>query len=154
MVGNGIENFAAWLSGVIKPDYKFRHEFQQVGCFPDFVMQDMDIRRLNPLTNEIYISDHQVRHSLRPAKVAAGKALPMSEIQQLPDKLAHARWFFDSTKQNVMAVFALETDAIGKSVIVINFQKHKTLYNTVVTSGVIEERVLGMRNYRELKKAP
>jgi hypothetical protein len=87
-------------------------------------------------------------------KTESNKALPIIAIQQLPDKLAHARWFFDSTKQNIMAVFALETGKRGKSVITINFQKHKMLYNAVVTSGIIEERVLGMRNYRELKKAP
>ncbi len=143
--------FSDWTKQVTQKDYKARHEFKQVGVIPDYVMNDKAVKALNPVNNEIHISDHQLRHSVRETKKNVGTALPLSIVKQLPLNLESADYFFDSKQNNLLAVFDVgDGKSVGKSVIVIDFKKGKKSYNSIVTSGVIDATTLGMRIYKKI----
>ncbi len=148
------QDYKYWANQVLKPDYKARHEFRQVGVLPDFVMGNEDVKKLNPVSNAIYISDHQLRHSVRDAKAARNAVLPVEVISNLPGYLRDACWFYDSKHHNLIAAFDVGMmDLTGKSIIAINFSKKKYTFNSVVTSGLVQAINLGAENYRELKKS-
>lgn len=149
------KEFADYVEKVTHKDYKARHEFVRVGTLPNRVMNDAAVKALNPINNEIHISDHQLRHALRDVKTGKGTALPIDVTKNLPEKLDTARWFYDSKFNNLMAVFDAENKGfVGKSVLTINFKKRKESLNAVVTSGMIEEKILGMDIYREIVNTP
>jgi hypothetical protein len=107
------------------------------------------------MSNEIHVSDYQLRHSQR-----SEKSVPLSleDLKLLPSKLEIASWFYDSSHNNLIATFdilsEMEND-IGKVAIKINFAKKKKLTNnSIVTSGVIEASTLKMKIYREMKDEP
>lgn len=144
--------FADFVSQVTAEDYKARHEFVRVGVLPDYVMKDSAIVALEPMTNEIHVSDYQLRHAQR-----LEKKIPLSleDLKQLPDKLDNARWFFDAHLNNLTAVFDIHHCAdVGKAIVVINFGKKKEKYNAVKTSGIIDISTLKMKIYREIKNEP
>jgi len=148
------KDYEKWAKQILQPDYKARHEFRQVGVLPDFVMRDKDVKTLKPVNNEVYISDHQIRHSVRDAKAARNAVLPVEVISNLPGYLRDARWFYDSKHYNLIAAFDVGMmDLTGKSIIAINFSKKKYTFNSVVTSGLVQAINLGAENYRELKKS-
>ena len=68
-------------------------------------MNDEAVKALNPVNNEIHVSDYQLRHSLRKFKNEKGATVPMSEIKQLPTKLEGAKWIYDHVHENVLAIF-------------------------------------------------
>lgn len=147
--------FADFVEKVTAENYKARHEFMRVGTLPDFVMADSAVKALEPVNNEIHISDHQLRHALREVKTGKGTALPIDITKNLPEKIESARWFYDSKFNNLLAVFDIEKDGfVGKSALAINFKKRKESLNTIVTSGMIEEKILGMDIYREILNTP
>lgn len=152
--GNAItpaSEFASWANQVAATGYKARHEFMPVASLPDFVMEDSAVVALNPINNQVYISDHQLKHALRPVKNNRGAALPMAIIEQLPTHLTTARWFYDSRHHNLMAVFdAAAGDSVGKAAIAINFKKGKRTMNAITTSGMISESNTKMDIYREI----
>ncbi len=149
------EAFANWTDKVTKPNYKARHEFMQVWTLPDYVMADSAVQALNPLNDEIHISDHQLRHAMREIKNLRGASLPENLVRRLPDKLENARWFYDSKHGNLLAVFNVDiTNTVGKSVLVINFKKGKISKNAIVTSGIIEPAHLTNPIYREINETP
>lgn len=146
------EAFKRWAEKVTAIDYKARHEFMSVGTLPGFVLKDADVAALKPISDEIHISDHQLRHSIRDIKAKRNAALPIEVIAELPSYLRNARWFYDSKHKNICAVFDAKNDVTGKSVIHINFEKGKILRNAVVTSGIID--ACDMNNaalFREIK---
>jgi SPP1 gp7 family putative phage head morphogenesis protein len=147
------EKFAEFVEKVTVEDYKARHEFVRVGTLPDYVMADAAVIALEPIGSEIHVSDYQLRHSQRPEKSVP---LPIDELKKLPEKLENARWFYDSSHDNLIAVFDIPRQKeIGKAVIKINFAKKKKLVNnSIVTSGLIEESTLLMKIYREIKDEP
>jgi hypothetical protein len=75
------------------------------------------------MSNEIHVSDYQLRHSQR-----SEKSVPLSleDLKLLPSKLEIASWFYDSSHNNLIATFdilsEMEND-IGKVAIKINFAK-------------------------------
>lgn len=143
--------FADFVEKVTVEDYKARHEFVRVGTLPDYVMVDSAVIALNPIDNEINISDHQIRHATRDFKTGRGAALSIDIIKQLPDKLENAEFIYDSKHNNLLAVFDIEQDdKIGKSVLAINFKKGKSLFNSIVTSGVVPIRALAIEIYRKI----
>ena len=147
--------FADFVEKVTAEDYKARHEFVRVGTLPNFVMTDRAVIALEPINNEIYVSDHQLRHALRDVKTGKGTALPIDVTKNLPEKIESARWFYDSKFNNILAVFDIESVGfVGKSALAINFKKRKNSLNTIVTSGMIEEKILGMAIYREIVNTP
>ena len=141
--------FSTWVDEALKPDYKARHEFKQVGVLPDFVMTDSDVLALKPVSNQVFISDYQLRHSQRSQK---SSPLPIDILKQLPEKLESSRWFFDASHENLIAVFDVQNSTdIGKAVLQINFfRKKKEKLNVVVTSGMIDKSTLLMSVYREI----
>lgn len=147
--------FVDFVDKVTANDYKARHEFVYVGTLPHYVMADAAIVALAPMSNEIHVSDYQLRHSQR-----SEKSVPLSleDLKLLPSKLEIASWFYDSSHNNLIATFdilsEMEND-IGKVAIKINFAKKKKLTNnSIVTSGVIEASTLKMKIYREMKDEP
>ena len=134
-----IKDFSDWTKQVTQNDYKARHDFKQVGVIPDYVLNDKSVDALTPVNNEIHVSDHQLRHSVRLEKDKRGATLPIEILQNLPRKLEEARWYYDEKHKNICAVFDIkENDMTGKSVISINFFKGKTRRNSIVTSGSIK----------------
>ena len=134
------KDYEEWARKVLQPDYKATHEFIQVGVLPDFVMNDKDVKTLKPVNNEVYISDHQLRHSNRESKTNRGAVLPISILENLPYYFKNSRWFYDSKHKNICAVFdVILNNLTGKSVISINFEKGKKLRNAIVTSGIIKQ---------------
>ena len=67
--------FADFVERVTMETYKARHEFVCVGTLPAYVMDDFAVLALEPTNNEIHMSDHQLRHSLRDFKTKKGVAL-------------------------------------------------------------------------------
>ena len=146
------EEFANFVEKVTAENYKARHEFVRVGTLPDFVMADSDVIALEPVSNEIHVSDYQLRHSQRPEKSVP---LPVEELKKLPEKLENARWFYDLSHDNLIAVFDVGIDdKLGKSAKIINFKRKKFFGNCIVTTGIIDEFDLNNPNYRELNKTP
>ncbi|MDQ5939397.1 MAG: hypothetical protein QG557_344 [Pseudomonadota bacterium] len=125
--------FIDFVEKVTDYDYKARHEFVLVGRLPDYVMADSAIVALEPMSNEIYVSDYQLRHSQRPEKSVP---LSLEDLTLLPSKLEIARWFYDSSHNNLIATFdvlsELDND-IGKAAI-----KIKALYGF---QGLFDESV-------------
>jgi hypothetical protein len=147
------KEFADYVEKVTAEDYKARHEFVRVGSLPDFVMADNAVTELNPINNEIHVSDYQLKHAQRNQKSAP---LNIDDVKKLPDKLENARWFYDSNLNNLTAVFDIESiKDVGKAIVVINFSRSKKeIYNAIKTSGVIDILTLNMKNYREIKDEP
>ena len=143
------QTLTSWADKVAQPDYNARHEFMRVGTLPDAVMADSEVFALKPVNNELYISDHQLRHSVRDFKAGKGSALPMAIVNQLPDKLENAQWFFDSKHGNLFAVFNTDI-TVGKSVVEINFRKKNELFNAVITSGLIKPEDLNNPFYKKI----
>ena len=145
--------FSDWTKQVTQKDYKARHEFKQVGIIPDHVLNDKSVHALIPVNNEIHVSDHQLRHSVRIEKDKRGATLPIDIIQDLPSKLKEASWFYDKKHKNICAVFDIkENDMTGKSVISINFLKGKARRNSIVTSGSIKPEDMNNKElFREIK---
>lgn len=144
--------FADFVEKVTAENYKARHEFVRVGTLPDFVMADAAVIALEPINNEIHVSDYQLKHAQRNKKSAP---LPLEIVKQLPEKLENSRWFYDSILNNLTAVFDVGTEKIvGKAIVVINFDRNKKTCNAVKTSGEIDISTLKMRNYREIKVEP
>ena len=116
-------------------------------------MADSAVMALNPVNNEIYVSDYQLRHSQRPEKSVP---LPIDELKKLPEKLENSRWFYDKSHNNLIAMFdILKEIEVGKAAIMINFaKKKKIMNNSVVTSGVVDESTFKMGIYREIKVEP
>ena len=110
---------------------------------------------LEPTNNEIHMSDHQLRHSLRDFKTKKGVALSIDMAKKLPDHLSDAQWFYDSKHNNILAIFEMNVaEIVGKSVVVINFKKKKESLNVIVTSGIINPDHLRNERYREIKNTP
>ena len=147
--------FAEFVERVTMETYKARHEFVCVGTLPAYVMNDVAVLALEPINNEIHISDHQLRHSLRDFKTQKGVALSIDTAKKLPHHLSHAQWFYDSNHNNILAIFEMNVaEIVGKSVVVINFKKKKESLNVIVTSGIINPDHLRNERYREIKNTP
>jgi hypothetical protein len=126
-----------------------------VGTLPAYVMDDVAVLALEPINNEIQMSDHQLRHSLRDFKTKKGVALSIDTAKKLPDHLSDAQWFYDSKHNNILAIFEMNVaEIVGKSVVVINFKKKKESLNVIVTSGIINPDHLRNERYREIKNTP
>ncbi len=147
--------FAEFVERVTMETYKARHEFVCLGILPAYVMDDVAVLALGPINNEIHISDHQLRHSLRDFKTKKGVALSIDTAKKLPHHLSHAKWFYDSNHNNILAIFEMNVaEIVGKSVVVINFKKKKESLNVIVTSGIINPDHLRNERYREIKNTP
>lgn len=148
-------NFGSWADAVLQDGYKAKHEFKKIGVLPDFVMADADVVKLLPETADLFISDHQLRHALRPAKSGRGAALPISIIKQLPNKIASAEWLYDKSHKNLIAIFDMgKKGSKGKAAIAIKFKKGKNgNMNAVVTTGVVSDANTKMAIYRKIVAA-
>ena len=143
--------FKAWARRVAEQDYHLRHEFMQAGVLPDSVLSHARIKALKPVNAKIYISDHQLRHALRSTKASRGVALSAAALEQLPDKFDGARWFYDSSHDNLVAIFEVANSTIKeKAVVRINFEKQGKARNAIVTTGIISASNLQMRNLEEI----
>ncbi len=143
--------YSDWARAVLADDYRARHEFRRVGFLPARVMADTDVQALRPVGDEIEISDHQLRHGRRPAKIRRGQALTVDELALLPAELEKALWLFDSVDKNLLAVFEVtRAEGVGKAAIRVNHVRGGTEYNAVVTTGFLSERNLKAVRYREI----
>lgn len=145
--------FGSWARQVAGPMYLAKHEFVAVASLPKFVLSDTDVARLRPIGSTVYISDFQLRHSLRPSKAARNAALPIEVAADLPARLAAARWAFDKTHDGVIAFFdAGVPGRIGKAVVHFNHVRRGHKYNAVLTTGLVNPENESEREYRSLKK--
>jgi hypothetical protein len=143
--------YADWAKSVLEVDYRARHEFKRVGFLPDRVMADADVKGMQPVTADIEISDHQLRHGRRQAKIDRGQALTVEQLASLPKEIESATWMFDTADKNLLAVFDVDRlDGVGKAAIRINHVRGGTEHNAIVTTGFLDERNLKSKRYREL----
>lgn len=148
------EKFAEFVEKATIEDYKARHEFVRVGTLPAFVMVDSAITALEPINNEIHVSDYQLNHSIRDAKKNHNADLPIDTIKILPEKIETARWFYDEENKNVLAVFFYDDNKSGKSAIKFNHKRKKFIGNVIATSGTLDPNHLKNKRYREIKNTP
>ena len=149
-----ISSFALWVRAVLVPEYRARNEFRIVCALPNRVLSYPGVVALNPSGHDVSISDVQIRHAGRPTKENRGKTLALEDIENLPKKLQHARWFFEIEKNDLIAVFPVAGGAdnvSGKAVVRVNYAKKAKHYNAVVTSGTFfHENIIGA-DFHEIK---
>ena len=139
-VGEWIENVAAKAaSGEFKPT----GERRKVGFFDEDVLAFLKARGIELSTDEISISDRDIMHALRTAKV---DPLPVSMWKRLPSLLANPlAVYWDS--QNPGVIFVLEeTEGRGKIIVKVNYEVRdgggEKLVNVVRTGKLV-------KNFRE-----
>ena len=147
------QDYKDWANQVLKPDYKARHEFRQVGVLPDFVMNDKDVKALSPKSDTLEVSDYLLRHGQRPKKSVRQASLSLEELIQLPVKIAAADWVYDAQHKNIIGFFDIShAKNIGKAVVTFNYDRKGVLHNAVVTTGVVSKVDAKSEWYREIKK--
>ena len=149
-----ISSFALWVRAVLVPEYRARNEFRIVCALPNRVLSYPGVVALNPSGHDVSISDVQIRHASRPTKVNIGKTLDPSDVENLPENLRRARWFFETEKNDLIAVFQVsgrENNIAGKAVVRINYERKSGRYNAVVTTGATDLINVNGRSHVEIK---
>lgn len=144
-------DFAQWATVVLVEGYRAQHQFKPVGYLPERVLADADVQALELQSDEIEISDFLLRHGMRQAKTGRGAALSVEQMAILPEMLESARWFYDSSHGNIIAVSVMDdSERLVKMVVHINYQRRKELHNAVVTTGIIQSADIKAPWYREI----
>lgn len=144
--------FAQWAQEVLSDDYHIKNEYVLAGFLPSEVLADAAVVKLLPQGTEVHISDKQLRHGYRPGKKARSAALPQEVLATLPEILEGASWYYDSTHDNVFAVFNTEGEGeMGKAVVQFNYMRRRQTYNAVITTGVIKDFNLNDSGIRRIK---
>jgi hypothetical protein len=109
---------------------------------------------LNIADSHIILSDKQIKHTLRDAKVASKKAISTDDMINIKDNLAKASILYDSDKNSYLFViktkneyikYVIRTDYKGQ----INGAKTKTLMNYFITAGIFDKRHIN--SYTKIK---
>jgi hypothetical protein len=146
-------DYANWADKVLSPSYKARHEFKQIGVFPDFVLKNASVRALKPQSGTIEISDYLLRHGQRPKKTGRNAALSLDDVLRLPEKISTARWVYDQRHKNLIGFFDIGQDkTIGKAVVMFNYNRKGMSHNAVVTTGTVDKADAKAAWYEEIKQ--
>lgn len=120
------------------------------GDIKDFVRR----KGTEPLTDEIYMTDRQIRHALRTVKQRAGKAVTAEQLAALPSLMEDCEVYWDERAGNIQFI-TRQDGKVQKFVVELNYhtkiQGERKTVNVFVTAGIIEERNLGMRNFMKIK---
>ena len=109
---------------------------------------------IEPLTDEIYMTDKQIHHALRTVKQRAGKAVNAEQLAALPSLMDGCEVYWDEKAGNIQFI-TRQDRKVQKFVVELNYctkiQGEKRTVNAFITAGVIEERNLGMQNLMKIK---
>lgn len=138
---------AAWIDGitgrVATGDFRTTGERRVVGAFADDVLGFLAGRGIAPATAAISISDADLTHALRSAKV---EPLPPDVWKRLPSLLAEPEGIYWD-RQNPGVVYVLDMEeGKGKVIVLVDYatrvQRKQILLNTIRTGkrvGSLEE---------------
>lgn len=106
------------------------------------------------ISDDIYISDKQIRHALRPVKQKAGKAVTAEQLAAFPALMEDCEVYWDETAGNIQFI-TRQDGKVQKFVVSLNYITkilgEKKMVNAFITAGTLEERNLGMRNLVKIK---
>lgn len=126
----------------------------RIGRLADDVKEFVRKKGIEPLTDEIYMTDKQIHHSLRSVKQKAGKAVTTEQLAALPSLMNDCEVYWDKKAGNIQFI-TRQDGKIQKFVVSLNYaakiQGEKKTVNAFITAGTIEERNLGMKNLVKIK---
>lgn len=149
MAGEGIQDIIRRLeNGYPKGDAV------RIGRLADDVKEFVRKKGIEPLTDEIYMTDKQIHHSLRSVKQKAGKAVTAEQLAALPSLMNDCEVYWDEKAGNIQFI-TRQDGKVQKFVVSLNYaakiQGEKKTVNAFITAGTIEERNLGMKNLVKIK---
>lgn len=149
MAGEGIQDIIRRLEkGYPKGDAV------RIGRLADDVKEFVRKKGIEPLTDEIYMTDKQIHHSLRSVKQKAGKAVTAEQLAALPSLMNDCEVYWDEKAGNIQFI-TRQDGKVQKFVVSLNYaakiQGEKKTVNAFITAGTIEERNLGMKNLVKIK---
>lgn len=139
---------AAWIDGitgrVVAGDFRTTGERRVVGAFADDVLRFLAGKGIAPATAAISISDADLTHALRTAKV---EPLPPDVWKRLPTLLAEPEGIYWD-RQNPGVVYVLDMEeGKGKVIVLVDYyakmERQKIRLNTVRTG----KRIKGMDEF-------
>ena len=126
----------------------------RIGRLADDVKEFVRKKGIEPLTDEIYMTDKQIHHALRSVKQKAGKAVTAEQLAALPSLMDDSEVYWDEKAGNIQFI-TRQDGKIQKFVVRLNYaakiQGEKKTVNAFITAGTIEERNLGMKNLVKIK---
>ena len=176
-IGSGPADLAAALNDepelVARLDAEFAHWFDKaaaggrverstftVGTLSDEVLSALRRRDIRPETGAITLQQRQVRHMMRDAKQARGRAVPDEVLRHLPSVITSPRAVLrDLRDGDLLYVFDAPAGRRGKIVVRLDFHiKHQDVggkrititTNSVRTAGVVERADLANQSAYEI----
>lgn len=126
----------------------------RIGRLADDVKEFVRKKGIEPSTDEIYMTDKQIHHSLRSVKQKAGKAVTAEQLAALPSLMNDCEVYWDEKAGNIQFI-TRQDGKVQKFVVSLNYaakiQGKKKTVNAFITAGTIEERNLGMKNLIKIK---
>lgn len=149
MAGEGIQDIIRRL----EKSYP-KGDAVRIGRLADDVKEFVRKKGIEPLTDEIYMTDKQIHHSLRSVKQKAGKAVTAEQLAALPSLMNDCEVYWDEKAGNIQFI-TRQDGKVQKFVVSLNYaakiQGEKKTVNAFITAGTIEERNLGMKNLVKIK---
>nr|DAE44695.1 MAG TPA: minor capsid component [Caudoviricetes sp.] len=149
MAGEGIQDIIRRL----EKSYP-KGDAVRIGRLADDVKEFVRKKGIEPLTDEIYMTDKQIHHSLRRVKQKAGKAVTAEQLAALPSLMNDCEVYWDEKAGNIQFI-TRQDGKVQKFVVSLNYaakiQGEKKTVNAFITAGTIEERNLGMKNLVKIK---
>lgn len=137
----GVEGFGDWAAEVIQRG-QARGELYPVGNLPGLVLAALRDKGLEPRLALVVITDAQVLHLAREAKLLRGTALTPEEIAAIPAQFLGGEWWRDAQDPAVVMTWSRSGDAWIKVVIRLDrtIAKEGVMANQVVTAGAVKLR--------------
>ncbi|MEG2004807.1 MAG: phage minor head protein, partial [Bilophila sp.] len=132
-----------WINGitarVAAGDFRTTGERRVVGAFGDDVLHFLEAKGISPTTAAVSISDEDLTHTLRTAKV---DPLPPSVWKRLPSLFIRPENIYWD-KQNPGVVYVLnEREGAGKIIVLVDyatrFQRKQLIINTIRTGKLVK----------------
>lgn len=124
----------------------------RIGRLPEDVKKFVRKKGIEPITDEIYMTDKQIHHALRSAKQKAGKAVTEEQLAALPSLLNDCEVYWDEKAGNIQFI-TRQDGKVQKFVASLNYvakiQGEKKTINAFITAGTLNESTLGM--YKKIR---
>jgi SPP1 gp7 family putative phage head morphogenesis protein len=124
----------------------------RIGRLPEDVKGFVRKKGIEPITDEIYMTDKQIHHALRSAKQKAGKAVTAEQLAALPSLLNDCEVYWDEKAGNIQFI-TRQDGKVQKFVASLNYvakiQGEKKTINAFITAGTLDESTLGM--YKKIR---
>ena len=123
-----------------------------IGKLDDGIKKFVRKKGIEPLTDEIYMTDKQIHHALRTVKQRAGKAVTAEQIAALPSLMDGCEVYWDEKAGNIQFI-TRQDGKVQKFVVSLNYltkiQGEKMTVNVFITAGTLDESTLGM--YKKIR---